>query len=426
MSMWDNTDSSWESEWQDPEYPSNRSSASNRFLLIMLGLLIGGLGTVLVIWLLFRSPRAQPVLLGFFVGDSRVNLDSASVSPTATPVGAFLYGIGVITDPEQTSMAMVVTPIPKLVTPTPELSIISPTTTSDTKLTPQLEQHMTPAFTPTSNHDLEATPISSSVPAGSAYLPDVPALQRLMLNAINRDRSVAGLSPMQWDPTAELSGQLHAADMLTNGYFSHWNLDGLGPEHRYSLVGGTDAVFENLYTYSYRYSDGRAAPVSNWEDVISEAQQSLMDSPGHRRNILDPFHTHVGIGIVYDADLGEMRLAQEFVNHWSSIDQLPNEMITSDSIVFQGVLSQGADKPLLNLAYQPFPTTFSFDTVPITTYQSEAEIVSVVSLPVKGKKFSTNVDLPEARRPGVYLFRLWVEILGQSVLVSEQAVWARE
>ena len=51
-----------------------------------------------------------------------------------------------------------------------------------------------------------------------------------------------------------------------------------------------------------------------------------MDSPGHGANILVPAHTHVGVGIAYRPDLGELRLVQEFVNRYVELDPLPKEL----------------------------------------------------------------------------------------------------
>ncbi len=293
-----------------------------------------------------------------------------------------------------------------------------------------------------STRPLTATPLPPSVTQApttlvtrqpTALLPatlavpgfDLTALQAVMLTAINADRAAAGLDPVAWDDTAAQAGQTHTADMLANDYFSHWNLQGLGPEHRYAQAGGLDAVAENLYTYWYRYEDGRAAPIEDWPRVIRDAQASLMQSPGHRRTILDPAHTHVGIGIVYDPQRGEMRLAQEFVTRLVDMETLPAEAAPGDTLVVRGTLRDTATDPLINLAYMPWPTPFTADTVPQGAYTSPAEIIEAIQPQLDDRQFSAEVRLGQPNAPGIYTIRVWVRQGDEMVLASELMVSAR-
>jgi hypothetical protein len=246
-----------------------------------------------------------------------------------------------------------------------------------------------------------------------------------MLTAINADRAAAGLTPVAWDATAAQAGQAHVADMLANNYFSHWNLQGLGPEHRYALAGGRDAVGENLYTFWYRYEDGRAAPIEDWPRVIRDAQASLMQSPGHRRTILDPAHTHVGVGIAYDPQRGEMRLAQEFVTALVDMEALPVEAPSGETLQVRGTLGPNVHDPLINLAYQPPPTPFTTSTVPTGTYTSRAEIIEAIQPQVEDNRFSAEVRLGQANTPGIYSIRVWVKQGEEMVLASELIVFAK-
>ncbi|QLQ09019.1 MAG: hypothetical protein HZY76_23040 [Anaerolineae bacterium] len=205
------------------------------------------------------------------------------------------------------------------------------------------------------------------------------------------------MTPVAWDPTAAQAGQAHAADMLANGYFSHWNLQGLGPEHRYALAGGRDAVAENLYTFWYRYEDGRAANrrLAAW----SVTPRPASCRPGHRRTILDPAHTHVGVGIAYDPQRGEMRLAQEFVTRLVDMPALPVEAASGETLQVRGALLADALDPLINLAYQPLPGPFTAETVPSGTYRSRATIVEAIQPRLDGREFSAEVRLGQANTP---------------------------
>ncbi len=295
---------------------------------------------------------------------------------------------------------------------------------------------MTPTVTPspvTSGSVVPATktpapptPVSTNV---AVPLPDVPSLQRLMLELINTDRRAEGLNPVAWDTQSAQIGAAHAQEMATSDYLSHWNLQGYGPDVRYSLSGGSDAVMENVYLYEYRFDDGRPAPISDWPQIIRAAHASLMESPGHQANILDSSHTHVGIGIAYNATTGNVRIAQEFINRYVKLDSTPRTARLGDSVDVKGTLLAGASNPLINLAYETFPQTRTVDALRNATdltYQSPAEIVSVINPTVTGGQFAARIKLASARGAGLYHIRLWTttshdaNVLAADVIIKVQ------
>lgn len=422
MSDWNGYDSNWESSWQDSNSPSGGSSVFRGLMPLLGGIFIGFLLT----WGLLRWPVSQPYLIGFFTGNNNLVDEQAPISTQGRSAD---FGSANLDGPDAASQESVEALPPQAATESESPTIpIAPQIPAATPI-------ITPINTSTPLRQAVGVPTRSDSPGLSAetssalgtitgeYLPDILSLQKVMLNAINEDRINVGLAPVVWDATAELAGRLHATDMLESRYFSHWDLMGYGPEHRYALTGGTDAVSENIYTYSYTYSDDTAAPIENWDEIVRQAQQSLMESPGHRRNILDPMHTHVGIGMAYDSDHGVLTLAQEFINRWSTVDRIPAQVSPSDALLLQGVLLDGASNPLINLAYQPLPDPFTSESVPQTSYANHADIVDVVSPTVKGNRFVGQIVLPDDRASGLYLVRLWVEIGGENVLVSEQVAW---
>ncbi|MGB9592836.1 MAG: CAP domain-containing protein, partial [Anaerolineae bacterium] len=236
---------------------------------------------------------------------------------------------------------------------------------------------------------------------------------------INRDRQAAGLSPVQWDETAARAAQAHADEMAAYVYLSHWNLAGYGPEHRYFFAGGRDAVRENVYAYYQRYSTGSAIPVTNWQDLVAQAEQALMESPGHRENILQPSHTHVGIGIGYNAVKGEVRIAQEFVDRYVALDPVPESVRPGDAVEISGRILSGVSSPLINLAYEPFPTPMSVAELNRTsTYTSRAEILQALNPRMEGNRFSATIRLGESDKPGLYHVRVWADQGGEYIFVG--------
>lgn len=126
-----------------------------------------------------------------------------------------------------------------------------------------------------------STPSTPSISlTGSTTL---SAQGQAMVNSINQERAAAGLAPLQVNLSLVEVAQLKANDMKTNGYFSH-----------------------NSPTYGSPFDMMRSAGISfrgAAENIainssVDGAMAAFMSSDGHRRNILNPAFTHVGIGVV--------------------------------------------------------------------------------------------------------------------------------
>lgn len=241
-----------------------------------------------------------------------------------------------------------------------------------------------------------------------------------MLELVNRDRRAAGLEPVEWDVTAALAARGHAEEMAAHGYLSHWDLMGRGPEYRYWLAGGRDAVRENVYSYYQRYVNGGGVPILDWEGSVERAQNTLMNSPVHRDNILQPSHTHVGIGIAYEPERGELRIAQEFVDRYVVLETVPQGGSAGGDVTVSGRVLAGASSPLINLAYQPFPEPVTVTELNASSeYSSAAEVYQALNPDVSGDRFWFTTGLGSADKAGLYHIRIWVAHSGEQVLASQ-------
>lgn len=125
-----------------------------------------------------------------------------------------------------------------------------------------------------------------------------PDLEKQMLDLVNEERVANGLQPLAPDPELTEVARAHSTDMFARGYFAHDTPEGLTPFDRMQnanvrfLVAG-----ENL----------ALAP------TVSIAHTGLMNSPGHRANILRPQFGRVGIGIM-DGGMRGLMVSQEFRN----------------------------------------------------------------------------------------------------------------
>jgi hypothetical protein len=242
------------------------------------------------------------------------------------------------------------------------------------------------------------------------------------MDLINQDRRQANIPLVEWDERAAQAGEAHAQEMATFGYISHWNLQGYGPDVRYSLAGGMDTVMENVYLYSHCYSDGRPVPMDDWAELIREAQSSLMASPGHRANILDVAHTHVGVGLVYNPRSGSVYIAQEFINRYIKFEPLQQQARIGSMLTVTGELLLTATSPLINLAYEPFPLPLMVDDLSQkmpSTYASPAKIFNALTPTVNHKQFTGQLRLDYQNQPGLYHARIWVKVNGQNVNVAD-------
>ena len=276
-----------------------------------------------------------------------------------------------------------------------------------------IEQSPTLTKYPTSVPALTATqePSSPHTPSVDAYLyqpPNLNALENLALELINQSRTEHGLSVVEWDHFAAQIGTEHSIEMVTNVYLSHWNLSGFGPDIRYSLAGGTEWVQENVYSYWQRYDNGQPIPFDDWETIIREAHNSLMNSQGHRDNILSPEHTHVGVGMAYDFEKGEFRLAQEFINHYIEIDPISRSANPGDIVSISGRIQPGCNEPLINLVYEQFPQSMTVQELNQTsTYSSPSKFVEYYSSDIRGDgNFVSEIAL--GNDPGLYHILIWV------------------
>lgn len=117
------------------------------------------------------------------------------------------------------------------------------------------------------------TPISSAVTADEAE----------MVALVNEARAANGLAALVIDPEMVAVARAHSADMRDRDFFAHTNPAGTDPFDRMDAAGIT-----------YR----RAGENIALAGTVVRAHELLMDSDGHRRNILNADFGRMGIGIV--------------------------------------------------------------------------------------------------------------------------------
>jgi len=93
---------------------------------------------------------------------------------------------------------------------------------------------------------------------------------------------------LQWNARLERAARAHAADMAEMEYFSHRSLNG-------------DELKTRVDRQDYAWS-AIGENIARGQRTAAEVSRAWQDSPGHRRNMLDPEFTEIGVAVVKDGE----------------------------------------------------------------------------------------------------------------------------
>lgn len=109
----------------------------------------------------------------------------------------------------------------------------------------------------------------------------------VMVSLINDTRKRKGLSSLKYDRGLNKIARLHSRDMIEKNYFDHVNKEGLKALDR----------MENGGYKGRMVLAGENLAYGQMNSVY--AHEGLMNSEGHRKNILRDEYTHVGVGVEF-------------------------------------------------------------------------------------------------------------------------------
>lgn len=120
--------------------------------------------------------------------------------------------------------------------------------------------------------------------------------EQILFDDANRERTQRGLAPLKWDAQLAAAARQHASLMAQQNTLSHQLAGEPEPTTRARQAGAKfSALAENVAD----------AP------SIGEIHEGWMNSPPHRKNLLDPNLNSVGIAVVA-APEGQLYAAQDF------------------------------------------------------------------------------------------------------------------
>jgi hypothetical protein len=210
--------------------------------------------------------------------------------------------------------------------------------------------------------------------------------EKLMFSAINRVRLENKLPILKSNQDLNRMAGLHARDMIQRDFFDHVNPDGDDPRARAQKIGIRFPVSENLGILS---SFGLSL-----DEVVTELLKSLLESPEHRANLLNPNLTEIGLAFAQDKDqktsiidikkIGDSKLGygtvvvcQDFMKRGLKSlnpDPFPSSVEKGDNIVISG------------------ETYRDFDTVMIEIEESEThKMIRKTEIALFGRTFEERV-----------------------------------
>ncbi len=118
----------------------------------------------------------------------------------------------------------------------------------------------------------------------TATLRNTDGVRTSMLEEVNAARRRAGAPPVKLEGRLQKAAQEHAEDMLERGYFAHQSPSGTTVRER-STAAGYDwkTIAENI---------------AEGQFTVDEVVKTWLNSPVHRKNILNPSFNELGVGLV--------------------------------------------------------------------------------------------------------------------------------
>ncbi|MFC7370110.1 CAP domain-containing protein [Fictibacillus iocasae] len=148
---------------------------------------------------------------------------------------------------------------------------------------PAPQQNAAPAAAPAPEKGAEAPKSESNA--------ELTADEQQMLDLVNQEREKAGLPALKADMELTKVARVKAQDMIDNNYFDH-NSPTYG------------SPFDMMKKFGIEYQTAGENLAGN--SSVEGAHEGLMNSQGHRENILKSDYTNVGIAVVEGGQYGKM------------------------------------------------------------------------------------------------------------------------
>jgi hypothetical protein len=181
-------------------------------------------------------------------------------------------------------------------------------------------------------------------------------LKQKVLDRINADRKQAKLPPLLYYDDLSGLADAHCREMLASNFLSHWNRAGQKSYMRYSLGGILDHTAE-------RAGRIRDLKIPITIDTLEARLLTIHDNYALEANgpevsrwtLLEPHHTHVGIGFAFSQT--QVFMVEVFASRYVTLTKpLPERVTLSQKLRMEGRVSlKGYEIKGLSIFYEPFP-----------------------------------------------------------------------
>ncbi len=199
-------------------------------------------------------------------------------------------------------------------------------------------------------------PLRESYPERRDAEPADP-VERAVFDRINADRHAAGLPAVAWDEGAAQAARRFCAAQVRERSHGHFLMDGLPPYARTAFAGLFGVGSENSATWVTSAKEFQIG----MKELALKAHKDMMDETppddGHRRTILDPIATHVGVG--WSQQSGSFRMAEEFMTRRLAEMTLTPVAVSPVTILVEGRLLSPYTFEFVTLAHEGSPRPLS-------------------------------------------------------------------
>jgi Ca2+-binding RTX toxin-like protein len=120
------------------------------------------------------------------------------------------------------------------------------------------------------------------------------AYEQYILELVNAERKKVGAQPLAFNSNLNTSSELHSQWMISTDIFSHTGLNGSDGGVRMKNAG---YVFSGAWGWAENIAVQSTGGAAGYQDEALLLHNGLMNSTGHRTNILNPLYREVGVGM---------------------------------------------------------------------------------------------------------------------------------
>lgn len=140
-----------------------------------------------------------------------------------------------------------------------------------------------PSPKPTTVSTKPQAPVAPEPAAAPASAAPASGAVAEVLALVNKERAAVGCPAVTLNAQLTKAAQDHSTDMAQHATMSHTGSDGSDPGQRITAAGYTWSSYGENVAYGY--------------STPAQVMDGWMNSPGHRRNILDCSYKEIGIGL---------------------------------------------------------------------------------------------------------------------------------